>query len=143
MHDGDTLTLNGQSVRLGSVDAPELGQAYGPVSRDLLAAAVLNQRVTVTFAKKDLYERVVGMVFKTDCSLVNLQMVSSGAAWYGAAYQCEINAPLRKAYAAAQASAKSALAGLWAAPAVAPWFYRNGVEAQVPQTCPNGDDPSY
>ncbi|PUE62983.1 hypothetical protein B9Z45_01105 [Limnohabitans sp. 2KL-17] len=142
VHDGDTITVNGQSIRLDSIDAPELSQAWGIQSRDHLATLVLNQRVTVTYAKKDLYERVVGTVFKPDCTNVSLKQVSSGAAWYYEAYQCEIEIRLRKAYAAAQTSARAAALGLWGAPAVAPWVFRNGVDAKVPASCPNGDAPS-
>ena len=142
VHDGDTITVNGQSIRLDSIDAPELLQAWGVQSRDHLAALVLNQHVTVTYAKKDLYERVVGTVFKPDCTNVSLKQVSSGAAWYYEAYQCEIEIRLRTAYAAAQTSARTAALGLWGAPAVAPWVFRNGVDAKVPASCPNGDAPS-
>ena len=142
VHDGDTLTLNGQSVRLDSIDAPELDQAYGHASRDLLATRVLGQQVTVTYAKTDLSGRVVGTVFKLDCSNVNLLQVASGAAWYYEAYKCEIDSRQRTAFAAAQASARAAALGLWAAPAVAPWVFRNGVEAKVPTSCPLGDAPA-
>ena len=142
VHDGDTITVNGQSIRLDSIDAPELLQAWGVQSRDHLAALVLNQRVTVTYAKKDLYERVVGTVFKPDCTNVSLKQVSSGAAWYYEAYQCEIEIRLRKAYASAQTSARAAALGLWGTPAEAPWVFRNGVDAKVPASCPNGDAPS-
>ncbi len=143
VHDGDTLTLNGQSVRLDSIDAPELDQAYGHASRDLLATRVLGQQVTVTYAKTDLYGRVVGTVFKPDCSNVNLLQVVSGAAWYYEAYKCELDSRQRTAFAAAQAAARAAALGLWTAPAVAPWVFRNGVQAKVPASCPNGDAPSY
>ena len=142
VHDGDTITVNGQSIRLNSIDAPELSQAWGIQSRDQLAALVLNQHVTVTYAKKDLYERVVGTVFKPDCTNINLKQVSSGAAWYYEAYQCEIEIRLRLAYASAQVSARAAPRGLWAETALAPWIYRNGVDAKAPTTCPNGDAAS-
>jgi endonuclease YncB( thermonuclease family) len=91
VHDGDTITVGGESIRLASIDAPELDQAYGPSSRAHLTAMVLGQSVTVTYAQKDLYDRVVGTVFKPDCSQVNLNQVLAGAAWYFAAYQCEID----------------------------------------------------
>ena len=142
VHDGDTITVNGQTIRLNSLDAPELEQAFGQASRDLLAALVQGQRVTVTYAKKDLYDRVLGTVFKSDCTQVNLSQVRWGAAWYYEAYKCEIDARQRTAYAGAQAAAQAGAVGLWAAPAVAPWVYRNGVEAKVPAACPNGDAPS-
>jgi len=142
VYDGDTITVGGESIRLASIDAPELDQAYGPSSRAHLAAMVLGQGVTVTYAQKDFYDRVVGTVFKSDCSQVNLNQVVLGAAWYYEAYKCEIDIQQRQAYAAAQASARTAKKGLWATTAVAPWVHRNGVEAKVPASCPNGDAAS-
>jgi endonuclease YncB( thermonuclease family) len=143
VHDGDTLRVAGQSIRLDSIDAPELDQAYGHASRDRLEKLVLGQIVTVTYAQKDLYDRVLGTVFTPDCTQVNLSQVRSGGAWYYEAYKCEIDIRQRTAYAAAQTAARAGALGLWAAPAVAPWIYRNGVDAKVPATCPNGDAPSF
>jgi endonuclease YncB( thermonuclease family) len=142
VHDGDTITVFGESIRLASIDAPELDQAYGPSSRAHLTAMVLGQTVTVTYEQKDRYDRVLGTVFKPDCSQVNLNQVASGAAWYYEAYQCEIEIRQRQAYAAAQTAARTAKKGLWATTAVAPWVHRNGVEAKVPASCPNGDAAS-
>jgi endonuclease YncB( thermonuclease family) len=142
VHDGDTINVAGEPIRLASIDAPELDQAYGPSSRAHLAAMVLGQTVTVTFAKTDLYDRVVGTVFKSDCTQVNLSQVRLGAAWYYEAYKCEIDARQRTAFAAAQAAARASAVGLWDAPAVAPWVYRNGFDSKVPVSCPNGDAPS-
>jgi endonuclease YncB( thermonuclease family) len=142
VHDGDTITVGGESIRLASIDAPELDQAYGQQSRAHLAAMVLGQSVTVTYAQKDQYDRVLGTVFKPDCSQVNLNQVASGAAWYYEAYKCDIDIRQRQAYASAHAAARSAKKGLWATPAVAPWVHRNGVEAKVPAACPNGDGAS-
>jgi endonuclease YncB( thermonuclease family) len=139
VHDGDTLTVNGQSVRLDSIDAPELDQAYGLTARNHLATLAQGQLVTISYSNKDQYGRVVGTVFKPDCSNLNLNQVASGAAWYYEAYQCEIDIRQRLAFAAAQTSARSSALGLWAAPAVAPWVFRNGVDPVVPATCPNGD----
>ncbi len=142
VHDGDTVTVGGESVRLASIDAPEMDQAYGLSSRANLSAMVLGQTVTVAYAEKDRYDRVVGTVFKTDCAHVNLNMVWAGAAWYYEAFQCEIDIRQRQAYAAAQAQARAVLRGLWSAEALAPWVYRNGVDAKVPNSCPNGDAAS-
>lgn len=142
VYDGDTITVGGESVRLASIDAPELDQAFGPASRAQLAAMVLGQSVIVRYAQKDPYDRVVGTVFKPDCSQVNLNQVVSGAAWYYEAYKCEIDNRQRQAYAAAHTAARTAKKGLWASSAVAPWVHRNGVEAKVPAACPNGDGAS-
>lgn len=142
VYDGDTVTVGGESIRLASIDAPELGQAYGQQSRAHLADMVLGQTVTVAYAEKDRFDRVVGTVFKTDCANVNLNMVLVGAAWYYEAFQCEIDLRQRQDYAAAHAQAQAARRGLWLSDAMAPWVHRNGVDAKVPNSCPNGDAAS-
>jgi endonuclease YncB( thermonuclease family) len=144
VHDGDTVTVGGEPIRLASIDAPEWDQTYGQPSRAHLATLVLGQTVTVTYTEKDRFDRVVGTVFKTDCTNVNLKMVEEGAAWYYEAYKCEIDIRQRTAYATAQAEAKATSRGLWSRSdnPVAPWVYRNGVEAKVPASCPKGDAAS-
>lgn len=138
VHDGDTITVAGQSVRLDSIDAPELAQTYGPQARDNLSALVLNKPVTVTYGKKDKYGRVVGTVFGSDCALVNLQQVQDGAAWYYKAYQCEIAQSERSAYETAEETARNAGRGLWAFEAMAPWVFRNGKEPVIPACSSDG-----
>ena len=143
VHDGDTITVAGYSIRLDSIDAPELKQAYGVQSRDNLANLVNGQPVTVTYAKKDKYGRIVGTVFKSDCTQVNLRQVETGSAWYYEAYKCEISGSMRNSYSNAQLSAQANDRGLWALTAISPWVYRNGVEAKVPASCKNDDMPSW
>ena len=144
VHDGDTLTIDGYySIRLDSIAAPELKQAYGIQSRDNLANLVNGQPVTVTYAKKDKYDRIVGTVFKSDCTQVNLRQVETGSAWYYEAYKCEISGSMRNSYSNAQLSAQANDRGLWALAAISPWVYRNGVEAKVPASCKNDDMPSW
>ena len=101
-------------------------------------ALELGQQVTVTYAQKDPYGRVLAAVFTPDCSNVNVSQVASGAAWYYESYKCEIDIQLRTAYATAQSTAKTSSRGLWASPAVAPWIYRNGVgnRGQIPINSP-------
>jgi endonuclease YncB( thermonuclease family) len=142
VEDGDTIIVAGERIRLASIDAPEMGQAYGQTSRGRLAYMVLGQTVTVAYGQKDRFDRVVGTVFKTDCTNVNLKMVEEGAAWYYEAFQCEIDLRQRQAYAAAHAQARAARRGLWSADAVAPWVHRNSVDAKVPNSCLNGDAAS-
>jgi endonuclease YncB( thermonuclease family) len=142
VHDGDTITVGGEPIRLASIDAPELDQTYGPSSRRQLASMVLGQTVTVTYAQTDVFDRVVGTVFTSDCAQVNLSQVRWGAAWYYEAHKCEIDIRQRTAYAAAQAEARATQRGLWVGNPVAPWVHRNGVEAKVPASYPRGDAPS-
>lgn len=132
VHDGDTITVGNIAVRLDSIDAPELTQSYGGESKTKLSALVLGKPVTVAYAKKDRFGRIVGSVFTSDCSLVNLDQVKTGSAWYYEAYQCEISADMRGAYALAQERAQDESLGLWASPAIAPWVHRNGVEPIIP-----------
>lgn len=138
VHDGDTLTLQVRgrgavSVRLDSIDAPELAQPWGTQARDALAARVLGRTVSVTYAKTDVYGRTVGAVFDADCHYVNRDLVAAGLAWYYRAYQCEISRATRELFLSAQAAASTDTRGLWAQDAPeAPWLYRNGKEPNVP-----------
>ncbi len=146
VHDGDTVTVvvdgKNNSIRLDSIDAPELTQPYGVDSRDDLAARVLNQSVTVAYTKRDQYDRIVGAIFGSGCEYFNLYQVAAGNAWFYKAYQCEISAELRGQFAAAQNNASANQLGLWAlASPEAPWFYRNGTEPVTP-TC-NSDLPLW
>lgn len=134
VHDGDTITVNGTSIRLESIDAPELAQSYGKQSRDNLASLVNGKVVTVYYAKLDKYGRTVGAVFTSDCVYANLRQVQTGSAWHYKEYQCEQTTAMRDMFAAAQLAAQEAGLGLWASPATAPWVYRNGVDP-TPPTC--------
>ena len=132
VYDGDTITVGSLKVRLDSIDAPELAQTYGQQSKQALSDRVLGKTVTVAYEKLDKYGRRVGSVFDGDCALVNLGQVRSGAAWYYEAYQCEISLTTRNEYALAQEYAQEHDLGLWAQPATAPWYYRNGTNPDVP-----------
>jgi endonuclease YncB( thermonuclease family) len=64
VHDGDTLTALDASnvqhkVRLYGMDAPEIGQPFGTVSRDGLRALVLRKSVTIHGQERDRYGRVL------------------------------------------------------------------------------------
>ncbi len=133
VHDGDTITVAGTTVRLDSIDAPELAQNYGSQSQANLSALVLGKTVKIAYSKTDRYGRVVGSVFASGCKYINLEQVSTGSAWYYRAYQCEISAVARKQFDSAETTAKSARKGLWAeASPVAPWIYRNGTSPDIP-----------
>lgn len=141
VHDGDTIKIGATTVRLDSIDAPELAQPYGSQSRDKLKSLVEGKSVTVYYSKVDKYGRTVGSVFASGCAFANLQQVRSGSAWHYKQYQCEQPVGLRAEFAAAQSAAESADLGLWAFVATPPWVYRNGIDP-TPPAC-TSDDPAW
>ena len=123
VHDGDTLTCldennQQQKVRLAEIDAPELGQDFGKVSREALASMVFGKTVEVVDDGKDRYGRWIGHVLVNGTD-VNREMVATGNAWHYAAYSKD------KSLAQLQSDARARQIGLWAQPnPVAPWQYR-------------------
>ncbi len=128
VHDGDTITLHSETtttkIRLAGIDAPEIKQPYGIVSRDALSQDVLNQSVTVDTNKTDKYGRSVGKVLlnKED---INLKQVRRGLAWVYTDYIKELSAEDRELYKTAEMAANDEHLGLWQdEQPVAPWIYR-------------------
>ena len=124
VQDGDTLTCldennQQQKVRLAEIDAPELGQDFGKVSREALASMVFGKTVEVVDDGKDRYGRWIGHVL-VNGSDVNREMVSTGNAWHYAAYSKD------QSLAQLQSQARAQQIGLWAQPdPVAPWQFRS------------------
>jgi endonuclease YncB( thermonuclease family) len=123
VHDGDTVTCldesnQQQKVRLAEIDAPEIGQDYGKVSREVLAEMVFGKTVEVTEDGKDRYGRWIGHLSSNGMD-VNRQMVATGNAWHYGDYSRDTS------LAALQSQAQSQRLGLWAQPSpVAPWDFR-------------------
>jgi len=124
VQDGDTLTCldennQQQKVRLAEIDAPELGQDFGKVSREALASMVFGKTVEVVDDGKDRYGRWIGHVI-VNGSDVNREMVATGNAWHYAAYSKD------QSLAQLQSQARAQQIGLWAQPnPVAPWQFRS------------------
>jgi endonuclease YncB( thermonuclease family) len=124
--DGDTITVldDGKTqhrVRLGGIDAPEKGQAFGHTSRQHLADLVAGQRVDVEWYKRDRYGRIVGKVLREGRD-VCLEQVRAGMAWHFRKYAAEQSPEDRKVYAKAEEQARASKAGLWSdVRAVPPW----------------------
>ena len=127
VHDGDTVTCldesnQQQKVRLAEIDAPELGQDFGKVSRDALAAMVFGKTVEMVDDGKDRYGRWIGHLFVNGQD-ANRQMVATGNAWHYAAYSKD------PSLSTLQAQAQSQQLGLWAqsnaqSSPLAPWDFR-------------------
>jgi len=127
--DGDTLTVltaarKSERIRLAGIDAPESKQAFGAASKRSLSALVFGAEVSVEYAKRDRYGRIVGRVLH-DGRDAGLAQIEAGLAWHYRRYASEQPSAERAAYAQAERRARSAALGLWvdAAP-VAPWDWR-------------------
>ena len=126
VHDGDTVTClddanQQQKVRLAEIDAPELGQDFGKVSRDALAEMVFGKTVEVVDEGKDRYGRWIGHLI-VNGEDANRQMVATGNAWHYAAYSQDAS------LATLQEQAQIGKLGLWSQPnPTPPWdFRKNG-----------------
>ena len=130
--DGDTLTarcavadrLENIKVRLGEIDAPEKGQAFGARSKQHLAELCFQKQATVTLRTKDRYLRTVANV---ECEGVDAgtEQVRAGMAWVFDRYVTD-----RRLY-AVQDDARATKTGLWADPnPTPPWEWRKGERQQ-------------
>ena len=123
VHDGDTVTCldeqnQQQKIRLAEIDAPEVSQDFGKVSREALAGLVFGKTVQVVDDGRDRYGRWIGHLF-VDGVDVNRQMVATGNAWHYAAYSKD------SSLASLETQARSRQLGLWAQPnPTPPWDYR-------------------
>jgi endonuclease YncB( thermonuclease family) len=80
--DGDTFRLEtGETVRLISIDAPELSQPGGEESLEYLAQLILNKGVTLEKGDedRDKYSRLLRFVY-VDNICVNEEMIRRGYA---------------------------------------------------------------
>jgi endonuclease YncB( thermonuclease family) len=127
--DGDTLDLLDDEkgtvrVRLLGIDAPEGGQPYGKVARQVFLDRVIQHRVKVLVQTRDRYGRSVGKVL-LDGTDLNLELVKEGLAWHYVHYAKSQFPGDAEAYAQAEQEARGSRRGLWNLPApVAPWEWR-------------------
>ena len=127
VHDGDTVTCldesnQQQKVRLAEIDAPEIGQDYGKVSREALAEMVFGKTVEVDEDGKDRYGRWIAHLSVNGVD-VNRQMVAGGNAWHYEDYSRDTS------LAALQSQAQARRLGLWAqSNPIPPWDFRKGLQ---------------
>lgn len=138
--DGDTIDIGAERIRLEGIDAPEVAQVCqradgrdwpcGRAAVRALKALVGSNEVVCDSTGTDKYGRVLAICF-ADGRDLNASMVTAGLAWAFVRYS--------QIYAAEEAQARQALAGIWAGQAEAPWDFRqNGwktAEAQAPKGC--------
>lgn len=124
IHDGDTITVAGQRIRLYGIDAPELSQTCRDRDGATYACGRLAKRRLERLAKGDIrcdavetdrYRREVSICRAGDVDL-GAAMVSSG--WARAYLRYSLR------YADSELSAQRAGRGLWAGEFEDPWAYR-------------------
>jgi micrococcal nuclease len=109
--DGDTFRLtNGDTVRLIGIDAPELSQPGGEVSREYLAHLILGKPITLERGSEDRdnYNRLLRFVYINGLC-INEEMIRQG---YAEARYLPEN-PIRDYYLQLEREAEDKKAGLW------------------------------
>jgi micrococcal nuclease len=109
--DGDTFRLEtGETVRLIGIDAPELSQPGGEMSREYLAHLLLGNPITLERGSKDRdnYHRLLRFVYIGNLC-INEEMIRQG---YAEARYLPENT-IRDYYVQLEIQAETARAGLW------------------------------
>lgn len=79
VHDGDTLRLEGVSIRLFGIDAEELTEPHGPAARDALKAIVSKtSHVRCVLTGEVSYNRRVAICYTAEGRDIGELMVSGG-----------------------------------------------------------------
>lgn len=123
VHDGDTLTIGSERIRLFGIDAPELAQECGEppwscglAARDALIRQIDSQLVSCHPVDRDRYGRVVAICEAGGVDLAQA-LVSQGLAVAYVKYSTR--------YVDAETHAKSQKLGVWSGPFDFPWVWRN------------------
>ncbi len=113
--DGDSIVVERipqkrvSEIRLAGIDAPELGQPWGPSARSALRRLVDGRRVRAQIVDRDRYGRLVARIWAGE-TYVNAAMTRSGNAWAVARYGADA------ATRAGHADARREGRGLWSLP---------------------------
>ena len=124
VHDGDTLSVRALDatvyrIRLEGIDAPEAGQPFSQVARNLTRELAFDKNVSVRIITTDRNRRLVSRVFVEGKDL-SVALVRAGLAWH---YTDFSHDPV---LAGLQREARAGRRGLWSEQApVAPWEWRS------------------
>jgi len=139
--DGDTLRVDGTTIRIFGIDAPEAGQKCrkpgdgtwrcGQAAIAAMEGAVAKGDVTCGDRGKEVYGRTLGVCKVAGLDLGRL-MVKEGMAWAFRKYSTD--------YAETEDQARAARVGIWEQESETPWDYRAKrweiAEQEAPQGCP-------
>ncbi|MCZ7569006.1 MAG: lamin tail domain-containing protein [Ardenticatenaceae bacterium] len=128
--DGDTVQLDtGETVRLVGINTPERNQPFDEEATAFTRQLLLDKpvRVETDVEPRDRYGRTLGYLFLPDGTFANLEIVRNG---YAPAWNIEPNSRYRDQFAQAEAEARAAHRGIWAASAALLRIV--GIEADPP-----------
>ena len=77
--DGDTIVINGSSVRLLGINTPERGERFYDEAKEFLEELVLNKTIKLKFGKErhDKYKRTLAYIFLNEKN-INLKLIEEG-----------------------------------------------------------------
>ncbi len=125
--DGDTVHVRPDdggipvSIRLGGIDAPEICQPGGVVSRDALGRRVLGRRVAIQGRYQDDYGRLLARIVLNDED-IGQWMVAQGLAW--SYHYRRSTGPYALQEGRAQAERRGIFSPIHSVPAVYPRVFR-------------------
>jgi endonuclease YncB( thermonuclease family) len=139
--DGDTIEIGGQRIRLEGIDAPETAQVCrgtyrsrwraGHAATTALRKRIGERLVVCRGHKRDRYRRLIATCYVGGHD-INREMVETGNAWAFRKYSTT--------YVDAEATARSARAGIWSAECQTAWDYRArrwaAGQTKAPEGCP-------
>jgi len=135
--DGDSLNIvrgaggKSEKVIFYGIDCPEMGQEFGQEARAFTDGACYKKEVKIEESGVDSKGRIIAVVYLSDGTNLNQQLVEKGLAWWSDKY-----APNDKTLKDLFTAAKAQKIGLWASATkpIPPWIFRNGeknVGAQI------------
>ena len=131
VNSGDVITISNLNrpvrVRLLGVDAPELDQTFGDVSKKHLADLVYDKSVLVEYAGISADHSLNGRVL-LDGADIGAQMIRDGAAWVDPSNEQRLSAADREVYQQSELAARNERRGLWQQESpLAPWEFARAV----------------
>lgn len=117
--DGDGIEIDGHSIRIAGIDAPETyrnPQPGGDTAKAIMASIVDGKTVTCERQRWDRHDRWIAICDVGGADL-GRALVAAGAAWNHPRYDPD--------YVNEQASARARKAGIWKSKAnIPPWIWR-------------------
>lgn len=128
IYDGDTLRVvcngNEEKIRFACIDAPELKQTNGILSRDFLRLLVKDKSVKIQRISSDRYGRTIAQLWVNNngWKLIQLEQAKAGMVWAYDRYKN--NCPNWSEINAAFIQAKNNKKGIFKANPIPPWKWR-------------------